>query len=39
MSEKRYYIKREGNHFKLSPQSQEEPLETLRQFNQTLQNE
>ncbi|MDS2238034.1 lactose transporter [Streptococcus pneumoniae] len=28
MSEKRYYIKREGNHFKLSPQSQEEPLET-----------
>jgi hypothetical protein len=27
MSEKRYYIKREGNHFKLSPQSQEEPLE------------
>ena len=28
MSEKRYYIKREGNHFKLSPQSQEETLET-----------
>jgi len=28
MSEKRYYIKREGNRFKLSPQSQEEPLET-----------
>lgn len=28
MSEKRYYIKREGNHFKLSPQSQEEPVET-----------
>lgn len=28
MSEKRYYIKREGNHFKLSPQPQEEPLET-----------
>ena len=28
MSEKRYYIKREGNHFKLSPQPQEEPVET-----------
>ena len=27
MSEKRYYIKREGNHFNLYPQSQEEPLE------------
>ncbi|MCY7073078.1 lactose transporter [Streptococcus oralis] len=27
MSEKRYYIKREGNHLKLSPQSQEEPVE------------